>query len=76
MTYAVNQAFPLMVSGIGSAPSFYFFSSVCAFSFVWIWLYVFETKGRSLEQIQLLLKGETVDEETAEASVKIKSLKE
>ncbi len=39
------------------ANSFYFYAAISAASGVWIYFYVFETKGRTLEEIQELLKG-------------------
>ena len=55
-------------SSLGPSGTFYFFAAVAAGSFFWIWAFVFETKGRSLEEIQELLKGggkgaKVVDEE-------------
>lgn len=57
MTLFVQLAFPSMVAGMGVAGSFFFFAAMCVFSFVWIWMYIFETKGRSLEEIEELLRG-------------------
>ena len=57
MTYATNQAFTPMVNALGDGPTFYFFAVICVLSFVWIYVYLFETKGRTLEEIQDLLKG-------------------
>jgi hypothetical protein len=57
MTYATNQAFTPMVNALGNGPTFYFFAVVCVLSFAWIYVYLFETKGRTLEEIQDLLKG-------------------
>lgn len=57
MTYAVNQAYTPMVNALGSGPTFYFFAAVCVLSFAWIHVYLFETRGRTLEEIQELLKG-------------------
>jgi hypothetical protein len=51
-TYAVTQVYPFMVSGLGVGPTFYFFAAMCAFSFVWIFVFLPETKGRSLEEIE------------------------
>jgi hypothetical protein len=61
MTYVVNQAYSPMQLGLGVAGTFYFFAAVCAASFVWIYVYIFETKGRTLEEIQQLLKGQRLE---------------
>ena len=66
MTYAVNQTYTPMTKALGTDKTFYFFAGVCVLSFAWIQLYMFETKGRSLEDIQRLLKGEKLDGEAAE----------
>ena len=58
MTYAVNQAYTPMTKALGTDKTFYFFAGICVLSFAWIQRYMFETKGRSLEDIQRLLKGE------------------
>ena len=57
MTFAVTQLVPLMKSGLGYNGLFFFFAGVCVVSFFWIWVYLFETKGRSLEEIEDLLRG-------------------
>ena len=74
MTYVVNQAYTPMVAGLGSGNTFYFFAAICALSFLWIWRYLFETKGRTLEEIQQLLKGEQVDEGLPAEQFRIKAL--
>lgn len=53
-TVAVAQAFSSMSapSALGESGSFFFFAACTAASFVWIWFYVFETKGKSLEEIE------------------------
>lgn len=61
MTYAVNQTYLPMSQGLGNAGAFYFYAAVCVASFLWIYMFIFETKGRTLEDIQLLLKGEKVE---------------
>ena len=66
MTYAVNQTYLPMAKGIGNAGAFYFYAAVCVASFLWIYTYMFETKGRTLEEIQRLLRGERVGEEEEE----------
>ncbi len=61
MTYAVNQTYLPMSQGLGHAGSFYFYAGVSVASFLWIYVYIFETKGRSLEEIQRLLRGEKLE---------------
>ena len=57
MTYVVTQAFPAMVNTMGINGAFFFFAAVSGASFVWIWVYIFETRGRTLEEIEDLLRG-------------------
>lgn len=57
MTYVVTQAFTPLCNALTEAGAFYLFAGMCVASFVWIKVYVFETKGRTLEEIELLLKG-------------------
>lgn len=69
-TFLVTLCFPLVKDALTpsgatkvqtqNAVSYlmWFFAAMCAGSFLWIWRYIFETKGRTLEDIQLLLKGE------------------
>lgn len=57
MTLLVQLAFPTMVAGMGNAGSFFFFGAASALSGLWIARYVFETKGRTLEEIEDLLRG-------------------
>lgn len=57
MTYAVNQTYLPISKAITTSGSFYLYAVVSALSAVWIYFFVFETKGRTLEEIQDLLKG-------------------
>lgn len=54
--YIVSQTFPMLVDGIGEAYTFgiYMITSVLAFLFIWI--VVPETKGKTLEEIQEMWK--------------------
>ena len=51
-TYVVTQAFPPMVSSLGAVGVFYLFAAVCFFSGIWIYVYLPETKGKTLEEIE------------------------
>ncbi len=52
--YLVSQFFLTVIGAIGNSMTFWLFAFFCIVSWVWIYLRVPETKGRSLEQIQLL----------------------
>ncbi len=52
--YLVSQFFLTVIGAIGNAMTFWLFAAFCVLSWIWIYLRVPETKGRSLEQIQLL----------------------
>lgn len=50
--WIVNMLFPLMRDGLGMATSFFIFSFFCLVSFVYAKRNLFETKGKSLEEIE------------------------
>ncbi len=52
--YLVSQFFLTVVGEIGNSMTFWLFALFCVAAWVWIYLRVPETKGSSLEQIQLL----------------------
>jgi sugar porter (SP) family MFS transporter len=52
--YLVSQFFLTVVGEIGNSMAFWLFAFFCVVSWIWIYLWVPETKGRSLEQIQLM----------------------
>jgi len=51
-TYLVTQTFPWMLANKGGAFSFGIFAVIAALSLVFVWFFVPETKGKSLEQIE------------------------
>jgi SP family arabinose:H+ symporter-like MFS transporter len=52
--YIVAQTFPMMNDNpsIGPAMTFWIYSAVSLFAFLFVWFMIPETKGRSLEQIE------------------------
>lgn len=58
-TFAITFVFPIMNDGIGLAYSAWIFAAVSVVLFVLVRRFVPETKGRSLEQIELDLRGRT-----------------
>lgn len=50
--FLVAQFFLSIVDAIGEATTFFCFSFFCVVTYVFVWRYVPETKGRSLEEIQ------------------------
>jgi sugar porter (SP) family MFS transporter len=50
--FIVAQFFLSVVDAIGEATTFFVFSALCVVTYVFVWRYVPETKGRSLEEIQ------------------------
>src|SRR5690606_12089343 len=50
----VSQTFPMLLEGIGSAWTFWIYMSMSAVSFLFVWLSVPETKGKTLEEIERL----------------------
>jgi sugar porter (SP) family MFS transporter len=49
--YLANQFFPLMQAPLGSSGVFFIFAAMAALNFIFVLLFVPETKGYSLEQI-------------------------
>ncbi len=49
--YLANQFFPVMEKYLGSHGTFFFFSAMAAINFVFVFAFVPETKGYSLEEI-------------------------
>jgi SP family galactose:H+ symporter-like MFS transporter len=54
--FLVSQFFLTVIGAIGNSFTFWLFALFCAFAWIWIYFRVPETKGQSLEQIQLLWK--------------------
>lgn len=50
--FLVSQFFLSLIDWIGSTATFWLFAFFSILAYVWIWRYVPETKGRSLEEIQ------------------------
>lgn len=50
--FAVTYTFPIMTKKLGTAPTLYCYGALCALSFLYLWVKVKETKGRSLEEIE------------------------
>ena len=55
--FLVSQFFLTLVGGIGSSATFWLFAAFSVAGWVWVYVYVPETKGLSLEQIQGIWKG-------------------
>jgi sugar porter (SP) family MFS transporter len=52
MDAIISWTFPIMASVLGGGTSFSIFAFMMVLQFIFVWLYVPETKGKSLEQIQ------------------------
>jgi MFS family permease len=55
--FLVSQFFLSLVGAIGSSATFWLFAAFSVVGCVWVYIYVPETKGQSLEQIQQIWKG-------------------
>ena len=51
-TYLVTQTFPWLLANRGGAFAFGIFAVISALSFFFVWFFIPETKGKSLEQIE------------------------
>ena len=54
--FLVSQFFLSLVGAIGSSATFWLFAAFSVVGWVWVYVYVPETKGQSLEQIQQIWK--------------------
>lgn len=50
--YLVSQTFPALLARVGSAATFWIYGVMCAVALGFVWRFVPETKGRSLEEIE------------------------
>lgn len=55
--YLVSQTFPMLVETVGSAATFWGYAVMCLVTVIFVWRFVPETKGKSLEQIEKELVG-------------------
>lgn len=51
-SFALTYTFPMLNSRLGSAGVFYLYASVCVAGFLFVYRYLRETKGRSLEELE------------------------
>ncbi|QHW31440.1 sugar porter family MFS transporter [Paenibacillus rhizovicinus] len=74
--YAVSQSFPSLLSWAGSAATYWIFGVMSVITVIFTMVFVPETKGRSLEQMESLWnRGATIDsqEDTSSSSMTIHS---
>lgn len=50
--FLVSQTFPILVEQVGSAATFWTYGALCVVAIAFVWRFVPETKGRSLEEIE------------------------
>ncbi len=50
--FLVSQLFPVLLESIGSAFTFWIFMVMALFSLIFVWKYLPETKGKTLEEIE------------------------
>lgn len=58
LAFLVTSTFKSLVDTFGDGPTFWIFSAFCIVGIVFTLIFVPETKGKSLEEIQLMLGGE------------------
>jgi SP family xylose:H+ symportor-like MFS transporter len=52
MAAIVSLSFPILAKVVGGGNSFMFFSAMMVLQLIFVWIFIPETKGKSLEQIQ------------------------
>uniref|UniRef100_A0A6J5ZKN8 Unannotated protein n=1 Tax=freshwater metagenome TaxID=449393 RepID=A0A6J5ZKN8_9ZZZZ len=61
--FLVAEFFLTLTNGIGESATFFLFAAMCILGFIFVWRYVPETRGRSLEEIQQMWdKGGSIAE--------------
>jgi len=55
--FILTFAFPILKGSIGMANTFWLYAAICFAGFVFVWMKVPETKGKTLEQIERELVG-------------------
>jgi sugar porter (SP) family MFS transporter len=50
--FVLTYTFPILNGAIGTAKTFWVYAAICFAGFIFVWLKVPETKGKSLEQIE------------------------
>ena len=50
--FILTATFPILNARLGSARTFWLYAAICVAGFLFIWLRLPETKGKSLEQIE------------------------
>ena len=53
--FALTYTFPLLNASLGAAGTFWLYAAVCVAGFVFIWLRLPETKGRTLEDLERIM---------------------
>jgi MFS transporter, SP family, xylose:H+ symportor len=53
-SFALTYTFPLLNAKLGTSSAFFLYAAICFLGFAFIWFFVPETRGKSLEQIESL----------------------
>lgn len=69
-TFTVTKTFQNIVDGIGAHGAFWLFGSICFIGFFFVVLFVPETRGKSLEQIENTLTGRKTRRMSSIANIK------
>ncbi|XP_055908065.1 facilitated trehalose transporter Tret1 isoform X2 [Eupeodes corollae] len=64
LAFIVTKAFLSLKDAIGSGETFWLFSGITFVGFIFVYFFVPETKGKSLNEIQKLLEGQTMENTT------------
>ncbi|KAF6209417.1 hypothetical protein GE061_015164 [Apolygus lucorum] len=62
--FAVSFGFPLMNDSLGGDYTFWIFAAISAFGAAFVMMFVVETKGKSIEEVQKILSGNSDGSET------------
>jgi len=58
--FAVSQTFPMLLASIGAAYTFWVYMLMAVVAFFFVWRMVPETKGKTLEEIELFWKQKSI----------------
>ncbi|XP_055856829.1 facilitated trehalose transporter Tret1 isoform X2 [Episyrphus balteatus] len=65
LAFIVTKVFVNLQNALGAGETFWLFSAITFIGFIFVYFFVPETKGKSLNEIQNMLEGKTVENSTS-----------